>query len=273
MPVTLQNIAQPLKRKILNIPSLTVRDGEFVGVLDAGEGGAEVLGELFCGLLRPEHGEVSLTAPDGEHPAAAVFFDCECEKALFEESAEKEVSRRIKGAKLPEEERSARVKEALELVGFSYEAIKDCSPFELTAGERRRVALAAGLVMQPDVLVLNDPMRDMDGLWCSKLMELLEKLHRRGMTVILLTSEGSRLSQTAERIIVLKDGNIVADSTAKNVFSEYYALVHLGLAVPEVRKCCQLLRSRGMDMPNNIILYDQFIDRLKILMWRKNHDL
>ena len=273
MPVILRKIMHPIncagENIQLNIDFLQINDGEFIGLMDAGAGGSSVLGKMLCGLIRPRAGELSLHGADGK-PETAVFFDSECEKAIFETSAEKEVCRRLRRTKAGKEELLSEAKAALELVGFDAEAVKEKSPFDLSKGDRRRLALAAALALRPGLLVLNDPMRDMDGLWCEKLMELLERINRQGTTVILLSSETSRLAEAADRIIIMKDGGIVIDSSAKNVFSEYYGLVHLGLPVPEVRKCCQMLREQGMDMPNNIILYDQFIDRLKILMWRKN---
>ena len=274
MPLNLQKIMHPINCAgdsiELNIDSLQINDGEFIGIIDAGAGGSTVLGKIFCGLIRPQSGELSLTGADGKKPGTAAFFDCGCEKAIFETSVEKEVCRRLKRTKKNKDELLLEAKAALELVGFDYESIKESSPFDLSKGDRRRIALAAALALHPGLLVLNDPMRDMDGLWCEKLMELLEKINRQGTSVILLSSETSRLAEAADRIIIMKNGCIVIDSSAKNVFSEYYGLIHLGLPVPEVRKCCQMLREQGMDMPNNIILYDQFIDRLKILMWRKN---
>ena len=274
MPVILRKIMHPIncagENIQLNIDFLQINDGEFIGLMDAGAGGSSVLGKILCGLIRPRTGELSRSGADGKKPGTAAFFEGGCEKAIFETSVEKEVCRRIRRTKAKKEELLSEAKAALELVGFDYESVKEKSPFDLSRGERRRIALAAALALRPELMVLNDPMRDMDGLWCEKLMELLKKINRQGTTVILLSSETSRLAEAADRIIIMKDGRIVIDSSAKNVFSEYYGLIHLGLPVPEVRKCCQMLREQGMDMPNNIILYDQFIDRLKILMWRKN---
>ena len=277
MPVEVQNLVYPIKNvrtpgkgTILNIDKLQIKDGEFVGIIDAGEGGASSLGKILCGLISPDTGVLSVTGPDGKQPAVSVFFDCECEKTVSEASVEKEISRRITSAGEKKDAVSAKAKAASELVGLDYAAVKNRSPFELSVADRRKIVLAAALASQPELLVLNEPMKDMDGLWCSELMKLLKSVNGSGTTVILLTADTSRPAEYADRIILMKNGGIVVDSTAKNVFSEYYSLIHLGLPVPEVRKCCQMLRKQGMDMPNNIILYDQFIDRLKILMWRKN---
>ena len=110
----------------------------------------------------------------------------------------------------------------------------------------------------------------MDGIWRARLMKLLKKLSDGGAAVVLFTADTSLLSEYASRVIIVKDGRVAIDSSAKNVFSEYFILNHLGVAVPDVTKCCRMLMENGMDMPNNIILYEQFLDRLKILMWRKN---
>lgn len=276
MPVILENIAcwiknerDPLRSVILNIDSLRINKGEFVGIIDTGTGEASALGRIICGLAMPDAGSVLNTETDGGAKAAA-FFDTEAEKAVSERTVEKEVCVLLKKTGKSKQELESAAKDAIELVGLDYEAVRHRSPFELTKAERRSVSLASLLAVLPKLIVLDEPMRDMDGVWCARLMELLKKLNGDGVTVILITADTSRLSEYASRIIIMKDGSPVLDSSAKNVFSEFFFLNHLGVDVPDVKKCCQMLRENGMDMPTNIILYEQFLDRLKILMWRKN---
>lgn len=272
MPVILQNIVHPVynarfaqQKTILNIESLKIDDGEFVGVIDATDGCGAFLGKILCGIIKPEYGELSVKLQSEKR----VFLDIGCERIVCGKSVEKEIISLLNRRNVKTDEGILAAKEALELLGYDYDKIRTRSPFELSVGDRRNVVLASSFALHPGIIVLNEPMRDMDGVWCANLLKLLERMKRDGTTVFLISSDTSRLSQTADRIIIMKNGEIAADSITKNIFSEYYSLVHLALPVPEVKKCCQMLREKGMNMPNNIILYDQFIDRLKILMWRK----
>jgi energy-coupling factor transport system ATP-binding protein len=276
MPVILENIicrAQKRKTpghgKILNIPSLRIDGGELVGIIDSSAEESAALGKIICGLVAPDAGSVSITEADGQK-AIAVFFDSEAEKALSENTVEKEVCALLRKTEKDKEKLSEKAKNALEMVGLDYDAVRHRSPFELTPGERRAAALASLLALSPSLIVLDNPTDNMDGIWRARLMELLKKLSDGGAAVVMFTADTSLLSEYASRVIIVKDGCIAIDSSAKNVFSEYFILNHLGVAVPDVTKCCRMLKENGMDMPNNIILYEQFLDRLKILMWRKN---
>ncbi len=276
MPVILENIIYRVQKKkipghgkILNIPSLRIDDGELVGIIDSSPEESAALGKLICGLVKSDAGSVSTTDASGRK-AVAVFFDSEAEKALSENTVEREVCALLRKTEKDKEKLAEKAKDALELVGLDYEAVRHKSPFELTPGERRTVALASLLALSPSLIVLDNPTDNMDGIWRAHLLKLLKKLSDGGATVVLFTADTSLLSEYASRVIVIKDGRIAIDSSAKNVFSEYFILNHLGVAVPDITKCCRALRENGMDMPNNIILYEQFLDRLKILMWRKN---
>ena len=276
MPVILENVTyreknarNPVHNKILNIESLRINDGEFVGIVDTAEGEGALLGKMICGLIRPDIGSITAANSSGKM-AASVYLASGAEKAVSEITVEKEVCVLLKKTEKNKEKLADAAKMAIGLVGLDYETVKDKSPFELTCDERRAISLASLLALSPEIIVLDEPMKNMDGVWCRRLMELLKKLNMQGVTIVLITADVSRISEYAGKIIIIKDGRIAIDSSAKNVFSEYFFLNHLGVDVPDVKKCCQMLRENGMDMPSNIILYEQFIDRLKILMWRKN---
>ena len=276
MPVILENIIYRVQKrktpghgKILNIPSLRIDSGEFVGIIDSSPEESVALGKIICALVTPDAGSVSITGESGQK-AVAVFFDFEAEKALSENTVEKEVCALLRKTEKDKEKLAEKAKNALEMVGLDYEAVRHKSPFELTPGERRAASLASLLVLSPSLIVLDNPTDNMDGILRVHLMKLLKKLSDGGAAVVLFTADTSLLSEYASRVIIVRDGRIAIDSSAKNVFSEYFILNHLGVAVPDVTKCCRMLMENGMDMPNNIILYEQFLDRLKILMWRKN---
>ena len=99
---------------------------------------------------------------------------------------------------------------------------------------------------------------------------MVDALNAAGTTIIMISHNADALAEHARRIIVLKNGALIRDGSTRDVFSDYYDLLHNGIGVPQVRRAAQLLRERGVDMPGNIIQYDEFIDRLKIIMWRKS---
>lgn len=276
MPVILENVTyriknvrNPLHSKTFNIESLRINDGEFVGIVNMAEGEGADFGKMLCGLIRPDTGSITVANSSGEM-AASVYLASEAENAVSEQTVEKEVCSLLRKTEKNKEKLADAARRAVGLVGLDYETVKNKSPFELTCAERRAISLASLLALSPEIMVLDEPMKNMDAIWCKRLMELLKKLNMQGVTIILITADVSRISEYAGRVIIIKNGRIAIDSSAKNVFSEYFFLNHLGVDVPDVKKCCQMLRENGMDMPSNIILYEQFIDRLKILMWRKN---
>lgn len=257
--------------------SLEITDGEFVGLMGAEGSGKSSLLALMAGLVRPESGIVYLDGRDinkkikkgdsaPRKPALLTANSC-C--SLYESSIEREVNSSLRAGGLSKDERAERVRCWLEKLGFDAEKYSGISPLCLSDGEKQRLALAAVLVKEAPVLLLDEPFRGLDSGERHELIRLITQLNRGGSTVVLATNDADILAEYAGRVIVLERGRLVKDGSAKAVFTDYFELLRHGIPVPKVRLTAQRLRERDVNMPGNIIAYDQFIDRLKIIMWRK----
>lgn len=256
--------------------SLDVEKGAFVGVMGHPGSGKSALLTLMSGLARPDNGKVYIAGQeinakgkktDNKLARTGILTEYS-RKQFFESSLEREVGLSLKGAELTKEERKERCALWLERLGFERER-HQCSPLVLSEGERQRLAIATVLVREPEILILDEPFAALDGWERHQLMELLQELNQKGVTIVMSTGEAQLISQYAKRIVVMANGRIVRDDSAKSVFTDYYDLMRRNLPVPKVRECSQRLRERGVNMPANIVLYEQFIDRLKIIMWRR----
>lgn len=257
--------------------SLEIAAGEFVGLMGASGSGKSSLLALFAGLARPDEGSVyvdgtniNIKAPRGAiMPVSPALLTQNARCRLFGISLERELNLSLKGGDLSKDERKTRVKLWLEKLGFSDEKYSDCSPLCLSEGEKQRLALASVMVKESPVLLLDEPFSGLDSQWKQNLCQLLAQLNRDGVTVIIASNDADVLAEYAGRIIVLERGRLVRDGSAKAVFTDYFELMRHEIPVPKVRMLSQRLRERDVNMPGNIILYEQFIDRLKIIMWRK----
>lgn len=268
----------PFEHAALRDVSLSVERGEFIGLIGHTGSGKSTLIQHLNGLLKPTSGTVLF---QGEDIWKDVKFTRETryhvglvfqypEYQLFETTVERDVAFGLRHSGLSREETAAAVKAALELVGFDYDAVRDKSPLGFSGGEKRRIAIAGVLASKPRVLILDEPVAGLDPLGRQDFLNMVDALNKDGVTIIMISHNADALAEHARRIIVLRDGALFRDGSAKEIFSDYFDLIHNGIGVPQVRRAAQLLRDRGVDMPGNIILYSQFIDRLKILMWRKN---
>lgn len=257
--------------------SFEIGTGEFVGLMGASGCGKSSLLALLAGLVRPDEGtvfidglDINKRTPKGAlRPVKPALLTQEARCRIFETSLERELNCSLRGSELSKEERDERAKRWLERLGFAGEKYADCSPLRLSEGEKQKLAIASVLVQERPVLLLDEPFSGLDSEAKQLLCELLSQLNREGVTVILASNDADILAERAGRIIVLEQGKLVRDGSAKAVFTDYFELVRHDMPVPKVRETAQRLRERDVNMPGNIILYDQFIDRLKIIMWRK----
>ena len=258
--------------------NLDIEDGEFVGVMGTTGSGKSTLIQLIAGLIAPTEGKILLDGEDINakkydrdvlHRRIGLVFQYP-EYQLFETTVERDVAFGLRHQGLTKEETASAVRTALETVGFDYDEVRDKSPLSFSGGEKRRIAIAGVLAPNPRVLILDEPIAGLDPLSRQDFLTMVDGLNAQGVTVIMISHNADALSEHAGRIIVLGDGALIRDGSAKHIFSDYYDLIRGGIGVPQVRQAVQLLRERGVNMPGNIILYDQFIDRLKIIMWRKN---
>lgn len=284
MPIKLDNVSYtyapgtPHEIRALRNVNLDIEDGEFVGVMGTTGSGKSTLIQLIAGLIAPTEGKILLDGEDINakkydrdvlHRRIGLVFQYP-EYQLFETTVERDVAFGLRHQGLTKEETASAVRTALETVGFDYDEVRDKSPLSFSGGEKRRIAIAGVLASKPRVLILDEPIAGLDPLSRQDFLTMVDGLNAQGVTVIMISHNADALSEHAGRIIVLRDGALIRDGSAKHIFSDYYDLIRGGIGVPQVRQAVQLLRERGVNMPGNIILYDQFIDRLKIIMWRKN---
>lgn len=284
MPIKLENVSYTyapgtsLAVQALRGVTLDVADGEFVGVMGATGSGKSTLAQLIAGLIKPTEGQILLGGEDinarkydrgALHRKVALVFQ-HPEHQLFETTVERDVGFGMRSLGLTKEETAAAVRAALETVGFDYDAVRDKSPLGFSDGEKRRIAIAGVLAPKPGVLILDEPTAGLDPLGRRNFLNMVDALNAAGTTIIMTSHDADALAEHARRIIVLKNGALIRDGSTRDVFSDYYDLLHNGIGVPQARRAAQLLRERGVDMPGNIIQYDEFIDRLKIIMWRKS---
>lgn len=284
MPIKLENVSYTydagttLAVRALRGVTLDAADGEFIGVMGATGSGKSTLAQLIAGLIKPTEGQILLDREDinarkydrgALHRKVALVFQ-HPEHQLFETTVERDVGFGMRSLGLTKEETAAAVRAALETVGFDYDAVRDKSPLGFSDGEKRRIAIAGVLAPKPGVLILDEPTAGLDPLGRRNFLNMVDALNAAGTTIIMTSHDADALAEHARRIIVLKNGALIRDGSTRDVFSDYYDLLHNGIGVPQVRRAAQLLRERGVDMPGSIIQYDEFIDRLKIIMWRKS---
>ena len=280
MPIKLENVTYSYPRCALPAVggvTLEIQDGEYLGITGAHGSGKTTLLNLVAGLIKPDEGAVCLNGADinarrfdRRALRGAVGYLMERpERQLFETTVSRDVGYAMRGAGLTQDDVSARIREVLALVGLEYDALADKAPLALPRDVQRRVALAGVLAAKPKHILLDEPFLGLDTPDRRALLTLLDELNAQGITVVIATHDTDALSEHARRIAVMRFGAFIRDGRAKDIFSDYYDLVHNDVPVPAVRETVQLLRERGVDMPGNIIDFDQLADRLKILMWRK----
>ena len=193
------------KNEALKNINLKIEDGEFIGIMGDTGSGKSTLVDILAGLIKPSSGKII-----SNNKRVGVVFQFP-EKQLFESSVKKDVS-----FGLDIDEKS--VKEVLEELGFDYELIKDRSPLEFSGGEKRKIALAGVLVRKPDVLILDETFVGLDLNGREFLINLLNDLNKRGVTIILVSHDGNIIGDNVRRLIYLKDGGIIYDDSPLNVF-------------------------------------------------------
>lgn len=246
--------------------SFSVEDGEFLGIIGHTGSGKSTLLQHLNGLLKPSEGTIviggiDITA-DGvsmveiRKKIGLVFQYPEYQ--LFEETVAKDVAFGPKNLGLSEEEIEERVKEAIELVGLDYENIKDRSPFELSGGQKRRVAIAGVVAMRPEVLILDEPTAGLDPKAHKDVLDMVEEVHAKtGNITILVSHNMADIARLSDKVLVIDNGHLVTMGTPKEVFSHRDELSQVGLDLPPITNLTEMLRTRGMDIEETILTVDE----------------
>lgn len=235
--------------------SLTVRRGEFLGLAGHTGSGKSTLVQHLNGLIRPQEGSVHALGLDlsNKKDAAAVKAKVGVvfqypERQLFAETVAQDVAFGPHNLGLSQAEVARRVESSLARVGLDLAAVGDKSPFELSGGQQRRVAFAGVLAMEPEVLVLDEPMAGLDPAARRDFLELINRLHREGLTVVMVSHSMDDLANCCDRIIVMNEGAVFAEGTPAQVFAHADELKSIGLGVPAAQRMALALAEAGVPL-------------------------
>ncbi len=254
--------------------NLTIDSGSFVGMIGHTGSGKSTLIQHINGLLKPTQGRVVVDGIDTAVKAdlkklrrlVGLVFQYP-EHQLFEETVEKDVGFGPKNMGLTEQEIRERVLRALTQVGLTGDEILARSPFELSGGQRRRVAIAGVLAMEPQVLILDEPTAGLDPRGREEVLALVRRIHEeRHCTVIMVSHSMDEVARVAARVIVMNHGEVAIDGTPREVFAQAARLREMGLDIPAVAQLTAELRARGEDVPGSIMtlgeMRDWIVERL-----------
>lgn len=254
--------------------SLTVRRGEFLGLAGHTGSGKSTLVQHLNGLIRPQEGSICALGLDlsNKKDAAAVKAKVGVvfqypERQLFAETVAQDVAFGPRNLGLPQDEVARRVASSLTRVGLDLAAIGDKSPFELSGGQQRRVAFAGVLAMEPEVLVLDEPMAGLDPAARRDFLGLIDRLHRDGLTVVMVSHSMDDLANCCDRIVVMNEGAVFAEGTPAQVFAHADELKSIGLGVPAAQRMALALTEAGVPLRRGGLytvesLADELVDLL-----------
>ena len=256
----------PFEKKALDNVNLVIEDGEFLVLIGHTGSGKSTLIQHLNGLLEPSSGrilvdEVDITSKevkltDIRKKIGLVFQYPEYQ--LFEETIEKDVAFGPNNLGLSAEEVSNRVKKSMEMVGLDYETYKDVSPFDLSGGQKRRVAIAGVIAMEPKVLILDEPTAGLDPKGRDDILEQIKILHEKyKMTIVLVSHSMEDVGKLAERIVVMNGGKIELLGKPSEIFKEVETLERIGLAVPQVTYLMRALREKGFDVSDEVFTVEK----------------
>ncbi|MDF2889299.1 MAG: transporter related protein [Lacrimispora sp.] len=254
--------------------NLEIQDGEFVGLIGHTGSGKSTLIQHLNGLLRATDGKLYYNGSniyDAGYDLRALRSHVGLvfqypEHQLFEIDVFTDVCFGPKNQGLNKEEAAKRAKDALTMVGLD-ESYYKRSPFELSGGQKRRVAIAGVLAMNPDVLILDEPTAGLDPKGRDEILDQIKRLHEeRNMTIVLVSHSMEDVARYVDRILVMNQGEKVFDDTPKEVFQHYKELESMGLAAPEITYVVQTLKSHGVPIDTSITTIEEARDEILRLL-------
>lgn len=263
----------PFQRSAVDHMSFDVNEGEFLGIIGHTGSGKSTLIQHLNGLLQPTEGQILLHGRDiwaepkkirdVRFKVGLVFQYPEYQ--LFEETVYKDIAFGPANQGKTGDELDHAVREAARLVGIRDEQLEK-SPFELSGGQKRRVALAGVLAMEPEVLVLDEPTAGLDPQGRDAILAQIQAYHRaKGAAVVLVSHSMEEIARNVERIAVLSDGRVLMQGTPEQVFARAHELEQVGLDVPQVTKVAAALRARGLDIDPAVYTVEALEQRLLAL--------
>ena len=269
----------PFEKKALDNVSLEIKDGEFVALIGHTGSGKSTLIQHLNGLLEASSGQIivdgiditekGIKLIDIRKKVGLVFQYPEYQ--LFEETIEKDIQFGPRNLGLSEEEIAKRVKKSMEMVGLDYITYKDKSPFDLSGGQKRRVAIAGVIAMEPKVLILDEPTAGLDPKGRDDILGQIKKLHEQyGMTIILVSHSMEDVANIAQKIVVMNHGKVELQGRPEEVFKEVDTLEKIGLGVPQVAYLMRALKAKGFNVTDEAYTIEKAKEELlKILVKNK----
>ncbi len=267
-----------LRTVALSNVSLTIEDGEFIGIIGHTGSGKSTLVQHMNGLLKPTSGQVLI---DGEDLNGAnvnrrtlrqrigLVFQYP-EYQLFEETVAKDIAFGPKNQGLSKEEIDQRVRYAMNCVHLDFDKYSERSPFELSGGQMRRVAIAGVLAMRPSVLILDEPTAGLDPLGRERILTMLEELHaQENATIIMVSHSMDDMARLATRLIVMSEGRILATGTPRDIFAQADMMVSAGLDVPAAARLCHALRDKGYNLPADLYKPEELKEQI-LRLWKNS---
>lgn len=277
MGIALENVSftyqegTPLASTALSDVSLTIEDGSYTALIGHTGSGKSTILQLLNGLLVPSQGSVQVfdtlitsTSKNKDirqiRKQVGLVFQF-AENQIFEETVLKDVSFGPQNFGVSEEDAKKIAREKLALVGID-ESLFDRSPFELSGGQMRRVAIAGILAMEPAILVLDEPTAGLDPLGRKELMNLFKKLHQSGMTIVLVTHLMDDVAEYANQVYVMEKGRLVKGGKPSDVFQDVVFMEEVQLGVPKITAFCKRLADRGVSFKRLPIKIEEFKESL-----------
>ena len=263
------SIGTPFEHKALDQVSFSINPGEFVGIIGHTGSGKSTLMQQLNGLLKPTSGQVLLGGVDiwsdkqftrqARFRVGLVFQYPEYQ--LFEETVYRDIAFGPKNMGLSEAEIDKRVREAAGFVGITQRQLQ-VSPFDLSGGQKRRVAIAGVIAMEPEVLILDEPVAGLDPIGRAEILENIEAYRKaKNATILMVSHSMEDVANMTDRLLVLYGSHLVMDDAPANVFVHAQELVDMGLNIPRVTQIFLDLRKKGLDVPN-VYTIEQAVDTL-----------
>lgn len=268
------NPNSPFETKALDDVNIEIKAGEFIGLIGHTGSGKSTLTQHLNGLIKPTKGKIiinDLNITDGSvklveiRKRVGLVFQYP-EHQLFEETVYKDIAFGPINLGLDEAEIEERVKEAMTMVKLPYETLKDRSPFELSGGQKRRVAIAGVLAMKPEVLILDEPTAGLDPRSRDELLDEIRSLHEKYKNTIILVSHSMEdIAKLVDRIIVMHRGKVALTGKPKEIFKESAKLEAIGLGVPQITSLINRLKDVGIQLRDDIFTVEEAKE--EIIKW------
>lgn len=274
------NANTPFEKKALDNINLHIDEGDFIGLIGHTGSGKSTLVQHLNGIMKPTSGNIivdginicdkNANLREIRQKVGLVFQYPEHQ--LFEETVYKDIAFGPKNLGLKDEELKLRVQSSMELVGLDYNTLKDRSPFELSGGQKRRVAIAGVIAMKPKLLVLDEPTAGLDPSGRDEILDEIKKLYlKEGITIILVSHSMEDVAKLSNRIFVMDRGKIVIDDATREVFKRARELEEIGLGIPQITSFMREFKSKGHNVRDDILTVEEAKEEImKYLRRNKN---